>query len=65
MTVLLRLITDLRSPGQAHAGNPFLQNRRFPMLTLALMTLVMLPILVHLASRGLHSTTELSMERHD
>jgi hypothetical protein len=35
------------------------------MLTLALMTLVMLPILVHLASRGLHSTTELSMERHD
>jgi len=35
------------------------------MLTLALMTLAMLPILVHLGSRGWHSTSERSMARHD
>ncbi len=35
------------------------------MLTLALMSLVMTTVLVHLAVRGAHSTTELSMQRHD
>jgi len=33
------------------------------MLTLTLMSLVMTIIAVHLAARGLHSTTELSMQR--
>lgn len=35
------------------------------MLTLALMSLVMTTIFVHLAARGAHSTTELSMQRHE
>ncbi len=34
------------------------------MLTLALMTLVLLPIVAHLLARGRHSTSELSMQRH-
>lgn len=33
------------------------------MLTLALMSFVMTTILVHLAARGVHSTSELSMQR--
>ncbi len=34
------------------------------MLTITLMSLVMIPIFVHLTARGLHSTAELSKQRN-
>lgn len=34
------------------------------MLTIALMSLFMITVVTHLAARGLHSTAELSKQRH-
>lgn len=39
--------------------------KEVPMLTITLMSFAMTTVLVHLAARGLHSTTELSMQRHE